>query len=129
MVLPDPGGHGEQSKKRYPMALSFLDSIMSISTGIFDKHKNLLSSFNLYQNYPNPFNPSTMISYQLPMTSEVELSIYNILGQKVQTLVLEKQNAGNLQVEWDASGFSSGIYYYKIEAGEFQDVKKMVLLR
>ncbi len=71
----------------------------------------------------------TMINYQLPMTSEVEISIYNLLGQKVATLVNEQQRAGYHQIEWDASGFSSGIYYYIIEAGEFQDVKKMVLIR
>jgi flagellar hook assembly protein FlgD len=59
----------------------------------------------------------------------VELSIYNLLGQKVVTLVSEKQRAGYHQVEWDASGFASGIYYYKVEAGEYQDVKKMILLR
>ena len=89
----------------------------------------LLSRFRLSQNYPNPFNPVTMINYQLPVTSSVDLSIYNLLGQKVLTLVSEKQRAGYHQVEWDASGFASGVYYYRIQAGEFQDVKKMVLIR
>jgi flagellar hook assembly protein FlgD len=70
-----------------------------------------------------------MINYQIPMTNEVELSIYNLLGQNVATLVDEKQNAGYHQVEWDASGFASGIYYYRIEAGKFADVKKMILLK
>jgi hypothetical protein len=86
-------------------------------------------AFELTQNYPNPFNPKTDINYELPITNYVDLSVYNLLGQKVATLVNEQQKAGYHQVEWDASGFSSGIYYYKIEAGEFQDVKKMVLLR
>ena len=85
--------------------------------------------FKLNQNYPNPFNPVTMINYQLPMTSDVELSVYNLLGQKVATLVNVRQRAGYHQIEWGAGGFSSGIYYYRIEAGDFQDVKKMVLLR
>ena len=70
-----------------------------------------------------------MIKYQLPMVNDVELNIYNILGQKVATLVNERQQAGFHQVEWDASGFASGIYFYRIEAGEYQDVKKMILLR
>jgi len=83
----------------------------------------------LRQNYPNPFNPRTIINYELPMMNDVEINIYNLLGQKVATLVSEQQRAGNHQVEWDASHFSSGIYYYRIEAGEFQDVKKMILLR
>jgi flagellar hook assembly protein FlgD len=70
-----------------------------------------------------------MINYQLPIACEVELSIYNLLGQKVVTLINERQKAGYHRIEWDASGFASGIYCYKIEAGEFQDVKKMILIR
>jgi hypothetical protein len=85
--------------------------------------------YSLFQNYPNPFNPTTMISYQLPMINDVELSIYNLLGQKVATLVNEQKQAGNHQVEWDASGFASGIYYYRIVGGKFQDVKKMILIK
>jgi hypothetical protein len=85
--------------------------------------------FQLYQNYPNPFNPTTMIYYQLPQTIDVELSIYNLLGQRVATLVKEKKSAGYHQVEWDATWYSSGVYYYRIEAGDFQDVKRMILLR
>jgi ligand-binding sensor domain-containing protein len=85
--------------------------------------------FKLNQNYPNPFNPVTMINYQLPLTNVVDLSIYNILGQKVATLVNEKQKPGHHHVEWDASGFASGVYYYRIQAGKFVDVKKMILLR
>jgi flagellar hook assembly protein FlgD len=63
------------------------------------------------------------------MTSDVTITVYNLLGQKVATLVSDRQIVGYNQVEWDASGFASGIYYYRIEAGEFQDVKKMILLR
>jgi len=85
--------------------------------------------FALSQNYPNPFNPKTVINYQLPIVNNVKLSVYNLLGQKVATLVDERQQAGTHQVEWDASGYGSGIYYYRIEAGEFQEVKKMILLR
>jgi len=89
----------------------------------------LLTSFSLKQNYPNPFNPTTIINYELPITNDVELSIYNLLGQKVVTLVSEKQKAGHHQVEWDASGFASGIYYYKIKAGNFVETRKMVYLK
>jgi len=91
--------------------------------------KTYPNKFSLSQNYPNPFNPKTIINYELPITNYLELSIYNLLGQKVVTLVSEKQKAGYHQVEWNASGFASGIYYYSIKAGEFQDVKKMILLR
>jgi len=83
----------------------------------------------LSQNYPNPFNPVTMINYQLPITNYVDLSIYNMLGQKVATLVSEKQPAGTYRVHWNATGYSSGIYYYTLNAGEFRDVKKMILIK
>jgi flagellar hook assembly protein FlgD len=98
---------------------------------IQDEKSNIhfLSMFKLSQNYPNPFNPTTAIGYQLSAVSDVDLSIYNLLGQKVATLVNECQQAGHHQVEWDASGFASGVYYYRIEAGEFVAVRKMVLLR
>jgi len=86
-------------------------------------------TFALRQNYPNPFNPKTIINYELPITNDVELGIYNLLGQKVATLVNERQNAGYHQVEWNASGFSTGIYYYMINSGDFLEIRKMVLLR
>ena len=89
----------------------------------------IVEKFALYQNYPNPFNPGTIINYELQMTNEIELSIYNSLGQKVATLVSGRKEAGLHQVEWDATGFASGIYYYKLQAGGFVDVKKMMLIR
>ncbi len=102
---------------------------VNIVTGIADEKSALPLEFALKQNYPNPFNPSTVINYELPTANIVELSIYNLLGQKVATLVSERKAAGDHQVEWDATGFSSGIYYYQIRAGEFQAVRKMILLR
>ena len=85
--------------------------------------------FKLYQNYPNPFNPTTKINYELPITNYVDLSIYNVLGQKVATLVSKRQAAGVYQVEWNATEFASGVYYYNLQAGEFVQVRKMVLIR
>ncbi len=86
-------------------------------------------TYQLYHNYPNPFNPGTVISWQLAASSMVELKVYNILGQEVATLVSERQKAGYHQVEWDARHLASGVYYYMLKAGQFQEVKKMVLLR
>jgi len=86
-------------------------------------------NYALLQNYPNPFNPSTVISWKLTNSRYVKLSVYNILGEKVAALVSEKQQAGLHQYEWDARNMRSGIYFYRIKAGEFQDVKKMILLR
>jgi predicted GH43/DUF377 family glycosyl hydrolase len=91
--------------------------------------ENIPQNYSLSRNYPNPFNPRTIINYELPITNEVNLIIYNILGKKVVTLVSEKQNAGYHQVEWDASDFASGVYFYRLKAGDYQAVKKMVLLR
>jgi hypothetical protein len=83
----------------------------------------------LNQNYPNPFNPTTAIGYQLSAISNVELGIYNLLGQKIATLVSERQLAGQYSIEWVASRFPSGVYYYKLQTDGFQDVKKMILLK
>jgi len=87
-------------------------------------------SFVLKQNYPNPFNPTTTISYQIPKNSEVKLSVYNALGQKVASLISEKQAAGTYNVEWNASGFASGIYLYRLETDQgFTQTKKLILLK
>jgi len=85
--------------------------------------------FILYQNYPNPFNPRTVISYQLPVICDVELNIYNILGQKVAMLVSEKEPAGTHQVKWDASDFASGTYFIHLESGTFVKVRKCLLIK
>jgi len=106
-----------------------IDKLLTIVHIEHSSSSGLPAAVSLEQNYPNPFNPKTIISYQLPVISEVELSIYNILGQKVATLVSEKQPAGSYKVEWDASKFSSGVYYYRIEAGNFVETRKMVYLK
>jgi hypothetical protein len=118
------GGPGSLGKFGYATApdtiTSGIDAIVLASIPT-----NLL----LKQNYPNPFNPVTMINYQLPVTSDVELNIYNLLGQKVASLVNEKQNAGYHHIEWNASGFASGLYYCRIEAGNFTQTRKMIYLK
>ncbi len=100
-----------------------------ISTGIGSKHKGIPEVFQLHQNYPNPFNPTTVISYQLAAASQVELSVYNLLGQKIITLLNSYQLAGYHEVKLDASQLASGIYLYRIQAGEFNQVEKMILLK
>jgi len=87
------------------------------------------SQYSLHQNYPNPFNPSTTIKYDLPKASVVKIEVFNSIGQKIQTLLKKKISAGNHQVELNAQDLSSGVYFYRIDAGEFQDVKKMILLK
>ncbi|MEK7671713.1 MAG: T9SS type A sorting domain-containing protein, partial [Bacteroidota bacterium] len=86
-------------------------------------------AFTLAQNYPNPFNPATVIQYSLPGDTRVSLRVFDILGREVATLVDEEQKAGKNSVVFDALHLSSGIYYYRLNAGRFSDVKKMLLLR
>ena len=89
----------------------------------------LPSQFALQQNYPNPFNPTTMISYQLPINSFVSLKVYDVLGKEIVTLVNELKEAGTHSANFDASIFSSGVYFYKLQAGSFLQIKKMLLIR
>ena len=98
-------------------------------TGISDSENKTPTSFALLQNYPNPFNPTTAISYRLSDLSLVDLSIFNVLGQKIATLVSEKQPAGKYQVNWDASGLPTGLYFFQLKAGKYSEVRKMMLLK
>jgi hypothetical protein len=88
-----------------------------------------IHSSNLYQNYPNPFNPSTHISYQLPTSAFVLLKVFDVTGKEIQTLVNERQNAGNHSVQFDASNLASGVYFYRLETGTFHDTRKLLLLK
>ena len=90
---------------------------------------DMLSSFRLNQNYPNPFNPETVIDYALPSPREVSLIIYDIRGRKVAQLVNSLMPAGYHSATWDASGFASGIYFYRIQTGDFIQTRKMLLLK
>ena len=87
------------------------------------------ASFKLNQNYPNPFNPITVISWQLAVNSQVELTVYNVLGEKLATLVSKRMHPGNHRYLFDGGNLASGVYYYQLAAGEYRVVKKMILLR
>ena len=86
-------------------------------------------NFYLHQNYPNPFNPTTNIKFDLPKTGFVKLTIYDALGREVATLVNSEMKAGSYNADWPASPYASGIYFYKLEAGDFVQTKKMVLVK
>jgi Secretion system C-terminal sorting domain len=98
------------------------------STGI-GSVKILPKKFELMQNYPNPFNPITTIKYSLPTSVKVELKIFDALGRKVTTLVNAKQLAGSYAIQVKLPKIASGVYFYKITAGKFQQVKKMLLIK
>lgn len=85
--------------------------------------------FKLFQNYPNPFNPITTIQYELPQRSDVQITIYDLLGRKVTTLLSETQNAGYKSVQWNAASVPSGMYFYQIKAGDYVQTRKMILLK
>lgn len=85
--------------------------------------------YELNQNFPNPFNPSTVISYSLAATGNVNLKVYDAAGKEIVTLVNELQPAGNYEAKFNASDLPSGIYYYKLSSGEFVDTKRMILIK
>ncbi len=98
-------------------------------TGIRRDPTRVPAAFSLDQNFPNPFNPTTTIRYSVPKASIVTLKVYNILGQMVATLVNQRQGAGTYTVDFEASRFASGVYFYRLTAGSFSSVKKMMLLK
>jgi flagellar hook assembly protein FlgD len=112
-----------------------LSSSVSVTVVVANKSKSLLpEGFSLSQNYPNPVNLETVIKYALPEDCHVELTIYNMLGQKVKTLVNQYQEAGNKIARWngrDDKGYeiASGLYFYKIQTPKYSETKKMILLR
>ncbi len=132
-----------------PEMLAFEDQCANYALNKLQKSYNILLPIDsqgedilpenivLHQNYPNPFNPNTMINYQLPMTSNIELSVYNQLGHKVATLVSERQHAGQHQVKWNASHLPSGVYLYQLTANrtlsevtdQYSQTRKMILIK
>jgi hypothetical protein len=98
-------------------------------SGIRNLNNDIPKTFALEQNYPNPFNPSTHIKFQLPRAEFVTITIFDMLGKKVETLVSERKNAGYYDVSFDGTSLASGMYFYKIEAGNFTDTKKMILIK
>ena len=102
-------------------------------TGLVSVGDELVSSlpkqFSLKQNYPNPFNPITTIEYELAKAGELQLIVYNILGQEIARLVDGMKSSGKHIVIWDASRFSSGIYFYRMESENFSETRKLILLK
>ncbi len=104
-------------------------SVNNLLIGVDDDNQSVVSSYSLSQNYPNPFNPSTTIRYALPERSHVTLTVFNALGQQVATLVQAEQEAGYHEVQYEASSLASGVYPYRLQAGDFAQTRRLVLLR
>jgi hypothetical protein len=97
--------------------------------GIKPNNNSLPNAYKLKQNFPNPFNPITTIGYDIKQTGNVTLKIYDELGREIRTLVNGTQNAGSYEVQWDAAGYASGIYYYKLQSAGFTETRKMALIK
>ncbi len=129
-LVPDNNQDGEA----FGLLLVLVDGttvlLPAMSTSIDDALSDLPVSFSLEQNYPNPFNPSTKIEYSLPQAANVQISVYNVMGQQVATLINnEQQSAGYHTVSFDASNLASGMYLYRIQAGNFVQTRKMTLIK
>lgn len=102
---------------------------MASATGVANEKEYTAGSFELKQNYPNPFNPITSIAFNLPKAGEITLTVYNMLGQQVATLVQGKMNAGTQTVQFDASNLASGMYIYRLQTANFVETRKMMLIK
>jgi hypothetical protein len=108
---------------------TYWENSVQIIVGVEEDLIEIPREFLLSQNYPNPFNPSTKIKYSIPQTSNVVIKVYDILGNEIETLVNEEKLAGNYSVEFNAANLPSGVYFYRLIAGNFTSTKKMLLLK
>jgi len=125
------GGAGASDigfKRVLKSALAFLKSNSGVITTVTDPSL-LADKYSLSQNYPNPFNPTTKITFAIPTTGFVTLKVYNMVGKEVMTLVNQSMNVGNYTVDFNGAGLSSGAYFYRLEAGNFVETKKMLLVK
>jgi hypothetical protein len=102
---------------------------IDVASDVTGRPAGVPTQLALAQNYPNPFNPSTTIRYELPAASEVRLSVFDMLGREVSVLVNERREAGVHEVRFDASGLSSGVYLYKLQAGDAVQTRKLAFVR
>jgi hypothetical protein len=111
---------------------AYLSSLLDTSSGPSEVNNNrshVIEVFQLYQNYPNPFNPATTLDFSLPKKAFVRLTIFNLLGQHIATLIEGEKDAGVHHFIWDAKNFPSGTYFYRLQAGNFMETKKLLLLK
>ncbi|MBI2418267.1 MAG: T9SS type A sorting domain-containing protein, partial [Ignavibacteriales bacterium] len=128
IVLRDKATSGKLVNKVIRAGEAYVISnngIEAVVLGLFEKPM----AYELSQNYPNPFNPSTTIKFGVPEKAEVSIVVFNHLGQKVADVMHEEKEAGYYTVNWNATNYASGVYYYKLTAGKFNAVKKLILMK
>jgi hypothetical protein len=106
-------------------AIEWINNASSVN----DDENGIVKEYYLNQNFPNPFNPTTTIKYRIPELCFVNVKVFDVLGEEIETLVDEEKPTGNYEVKFSANRLSSGIYFYTLTAGEFRETKKMILLR
>lgn len=119
--------NGLNTGDQWNFAPNKIIKVSSITTGI-ESEANIFT-YNLKQNYPNPFNPTTKINYSIPDEELVTIKIYNLVGKEITTLINEMKPYGNYEIEFNATGLPSGVYFYQLVAGDFIQTKKMLLLK
>ena len=137
VLTPVSGNHdvylrfkGTGSDKLFTLqSLTFIDKIDSRTSVDEEQRGGIPMRYELGQNFPNPFNPQTVISFQLPVPSHVSLKVYNVLGSEMTTLVHGDRKPGEHSVQWDATGYPSGVYFFRLLADGFVDTRKLVLLK
>jgi hypothetical protein len=134
--LNDADGEGREHMLRFCnpsndnwVNASIWGTVTFVATGIDQPDAPIAKDFNLDQNYPNPFNPSTTISYNLNTAAKVNLTVYNVLGKEIATLVNEFQSQGDQKVVFDGENLTSGVYFYKLTVGSNVETKKMILMK
>ncbi len=122
---------GTSSNNDFQLRIGFIEQTNLVMTGLEDGQRELPTNYSLSQNFPNPFNPETRINYELPNSGYVQIKVYDMLGREVAQLVNKEQNAGYYSVSFNTQsiGLSSGIYIYRIHAGDFFQTKKMILMK
>lgn len=126
-VITVPGTYNYHCSIHYQL-FNMVAVINVTATGI-KQTETTASKFELKQNYPNPFNPSTLINFNIPQKSFVSIKIYDISGREIRSLVNSELNGGGYSFDFNANNLASGIYLYKLQAGEFTDIKKMMLIK
>jgi hypothetical protein len=132
----DFGAIGIRTTTDYPFngiidEVRIWDNYISMGTYTSVQFKNQLDSNNfiLHQNYPNPFNPSTIISFSLPSKSFVSLKVFDLIGREVATILSQEMQAGSHSQQWNTTNMTSGVYFYRLQAGSFIETKKLIMLK